>query len=203
MFFILMISGNHGIISISPEISPFRIHLDIDPHLPLVLVCPEKSFLFSYTFYKYPVRIMKRRILIHLGKCHSIFYILKLLPVLSSLKNLPFGPPICLSPSHRAAPLSGRQRSPVTVSYSRNPPEKFLQSKPSWSQNPVCNIASQAALANNVYFFLFIQFRKSVTKLIYRNIDKSPQYVLLHTLPGFLHPEESRFRPLEDFPHPL
>ena len=65
---ILMIPRNHRLICAAPEIPPFRINLHIQINIPVSFISPKESLPAPLHSHKLPVIVMKRRILICIGK---------------------------------------------------------------------------------------------------------------------------------------
>ena len=68
MFLILMIPRNHRLIRAAPKIPPFRIYLHIQINIPVPFISPKESLPAPLHSHKLPVIVMKRCILICIGK---------------------------------------------------------------------------------------------------------------------------------------
>lgn len=72
VFLVLMITRNHRVVGLPPEIAPRRIDLYIDPHASFVFICPQKRLLIPFTPHQHPVGVVKWHVLIHVRKCHAV-----------------------------------------------------------------------------------------------------------------------------------
>ena len=171
MLFILMISRNHGRICTSPQIPPFRIHLNIDTNVSIPFIRPQKSlFMFPYPD-KLPVRIMKWRIHIGIWKCQTIlqyffsrFHFIILLQNLIShifrhAGKIPISPLLYLSTKKQIRLLN--KSSFVVIA--------FLSIQPS-SYNAVASALLFPTIYRLFFFirnrFLYFRFAYSVTRFI-------------------------------------